>query len=179
MSTNTIQAIQSHFQEVQVSDFQSLEAWLQGAAYLAVAYTDPGVIVGHYTASGIEHAAGVLDSLKYVQVLRVFNEHEELLLKRTSTGWSGRLRNDQKGEAVDVYDAEQVLVGTTAHEVNAQYTKISEDRGAALVLPLSKIHVDTRKKRAYVLTRNYIGYLETEQASYVDARFVKFDVKGA
>lgn len=176
----TVKTIQSEVTAIQVKQWSELANYLRGQDYTAVLYCDDGVKIGHYREGAFDGANGEIKDLRHVQTLRIFNENEELMLKRKGNTWSGRLRTDYlSGETIEVNDREQILVGTSATTGAPGFTTISEERGACLELPLENITIDDQKQRAYIATRNYIGYLETHQASYIDTRFVKLGVKGA
>ncbi|MCH7974162.1 MAG: hypothetical protein IH949_09800, partial [Bacteroidetes bacterium] len=58
------------------------------------------------------------------------------------------------------------------------WTEISEKRGTKLILPFDKVNVDDKENRVKIQTRNYVGFNEIHQATYVDCRFVDFpDIK--
>jgi CRISPR-associated protein (TIGR03984 family) len=101
-----------------------------------VAYLDYKVIIGKYVNGKFRNNEQDAIDPKYVQRLRVFNEHEELLLWRSGDGLKGRYRKDDEGDEVEVVDAEQVLFGTDAKPLeNSGYTEIFEKRGTRLTLP--------------------------------------------
>lgn len=174
----TVKTIQSEVKAIRVKAWNELTDYLKSDDYTAVLYCDDGVKMGHYREGVFDGADGAIQDLRHVQTLRIFNADEELMLKRSAQGWQGRLRNDLQGDPIEVNEREQILVGTRADSGPSGFTQISEDRGACLEIPLENVTLDDKEKRAYLLTRNYIGYLETHQASYVDTRFVKLGVKG-
>lgn len=115
---------------------------------------------------------------KYLQKLRVFNSNEELFLWRSNDVFRGRLRHDDEGLGTFIIEAVQVLWGTEATNCKQGFCKISEERGAKLILPFSSIIVDAKQNRIKLKTRNYIKPIpETGQASYEDSRFVVFKDK--
>jgi len=159
------------------------------------AYLDYKVIVGKYenrnfTTYKDEALSPDKKTLepKFIQKLRLFNNSRELLLWRKEEGsFAGRLRTDGEAEnnteKISVIDAQQVLYGTKSEKAKDSdtFTKISEDRGTEIIIPLSNVSVDIKenpKKRVSICTRNYIAYNDFGQAGYDDCRFVKFICKG-
>lgn len=145
-----------------------------------VAYLDYRVVIGNYTppASWAFYREEPDEELQpqYVQRLRVFNQDEELLLWRSGREIRGRFRTDATGTPCEVVEAKQVLFGTRIDPefTAAGFTKITEARGTSLILPFQKVQVDEQEQRIFIKTRNYIGYNDVQQATYVDCRFVDF-----
>ncbi|MFN3739310.1 MAG: CRISPR-associated protein Csx19 [Thermodesulfovibrionales bacterium] len=143
---------------------------------LIVTYLDYAVLLGYfregkwlfYNNSDIEE--------RYLQRLRLFNNKKELYIYRTPEGFRARLRVDEEGERTYVVDAEQLLWGTRAEKLG-DFTKLTEDRGTTLIVPMKDISVDKKKKRLFLKTRNYIGYTPFHQATYIDCRFIEFENK--
>jgi len=150
-----------------------LQSCFQNKAFIVV-YLDYKVLIGIYENNNMIFANNETFEPKYIQKIRFFDENKELLLWRSNEILKGRLRIDNEGEDVDVIDAHQVLWGTQASQVNEEFTIITEDRGTTLILPIRNVNVNTSKKRIFLSTRNYIGYMINNQATYVDCRFVKF-----
>ncbi|MCW5925082.1 MAG: hypothetical protein KIS77_22390 [Saprospiraceae bacterium] len=88
--------------------------------------------------------------------VRAFNEAKEFHFWKTGGNIQGRLRTDAPGEGQEIVDASMMLRGVVG--------KL-----------LQKAHADLAVSDLAVVTRNYIDYdAATQQAGYVDSRFVKF-----
>ena len=142
-----------------------------------VAYFDNGVLIGKFKNGSFTfyNNLSIKDEQRYIQRIRVFNEKEELLIWRTEQGFKGRYRKDGDGTEHHVIDAKQILWGTKVEKLSDDFIKIYEDRGTELILPLSGIATLDEKRRIALKTRNYIGYLPTQQATYIDCRFMGFE----
>ncbi len=88
--------------------------------------------------------------------VRAFNEAKEYHFWRSGGKIQGRLRTDTPGDGHEVVDTSMMLRGV-------------------LGKPLQEASNDLAVNDLMVVTRNYIGHDETtQQAGYVDSRFVKF-----
>ena len=113
--------------------------------------------------------------------LRVFNEEEELHLKKSGDSWRGRWRRDGAGETTEYIDSIARFWGKrveSAADVPEGYMKL-EDTARKLTQTLPKVE----ESATYygLVTRSYIGYEATGQAGYVDYRYVRIaaaDVEG-
>ena len=112
--------------------------------------------------------------------LRVFNEEEELHLKKSGDLWLGRWRKDGAGEATEYVDSISRFWGemVEAADLPEGYMKL-EDAARKLkqILPQAEEHA----KYYGLVTRSYIGYEATGQAGYADYRYVRIaaaDVEG-
>ena len=149
-----------------------------------VAYMDFKVFIGKYSNQRCIFAGNeTIDekNLKYLQRLRVFNDRQEVLIWRTEdngengSSFKGRMRIDREGKENPIVDVNQVLWGTRAKSFDNGFTLLSEDRGTELILPFNNLEsVDDKENRVFLKTRNYIGYNDIGQATYVDTRFVGF-----
>lgn len=138
-----------------------------------VAYLDYAVITGYFReGKGVFYDSEGIEE-RYLQRLRLFNDSKELYIWRSGDKFNARLRIDGEGEETFVVDAAQVLWGTRA-EILREFTRLTEDRGTNLIVPLKDINVDSRKKRLFLKTRNYVGYTQAHQATYIDCRFMGF-----
>lgn len=150
---------------------QSISENIKDKSFVA-AYLDYKVLIGKFEDKRLYFYDDESFEARYIQRLRVFNEDRELLIWRSSDGLKGRLRIDGEGDDAFVVDAEQVLFGTEAEDLKG-FTRIREKRGTELILPISDLRIDDKKNRAFIKTRNYIGFNEdTHQAGYIDCRFV-------
>lgn len=141
------------------------------------AYLDYKVLFGRFENKVFAYYGNDTVEPRFIQRLRVFNRRQELLIWRSYDGLKARLRTDEQGEDTEVVEAEQVLYGTNAEHIG-NFTKLTEDRGTELILPFSGLNVNDKKDRICVSTRNYIGYNEAHQATYVDCRFLGFSQNG-
>lgn len=149
-----------------------------------VCWLDQKILFGRLVDSRPVFQSGEeLSSLtNYIMKLRAFSEDAEIYLWRSQQGGFGfRLRNDGVGEPVEYIDAAQLLLGTRSEDLQNGFARIKEDRGTDFVLPselLSGHHLDERKNRLVLHTRNYIGQNSIGQAGYADSRFMKIEVSG-
>ena len=142
-----------------------------------VVYLDYKVLIGTYENGDFLFYEDEKFEDKFVQRIRVFNEKDEFYAWRTSNGFRVRLRQDFQGEKTEeVVEAYQALFGTESNALNG-YTKIEEQRGTKLILPLTNLKIDDSKNRLFIKTHNYIDYNELHQATYYDCRFVSFENK--
>lgn len=154
---------------------------MPGKSYV-VAYLDYKVLIGTFDTTGFHFYDGktFINTFKpeYIQKLRIFNKTQEIFIWRSSEGLKGRLRIDETGDTAEVVDACQVLFGTKAEPLDGGFTKITENRGTELTLPFSNLSIneDYKRNRVFIKTRNYIGYNEVNQATYIDCRFVGFSM---
>ncbi len=146
----------------------------KGCSFI-VAYMDYTVLIGKYENGSFVFARNLNLDENYIQKLRIFNEEEEIYIFRDRGVLKGRYINDTDGDETDVVDACQILWGTSSEPANNGFTKIYEDRGTELYIPIKNIEIDNHKSRIAIKTRNYIGYLPTNQATYVDCRFIGFE----
>jgi CRISPR-associated protein (TIGR03984 family) len=146
-----------------------------GEVSFVVAYLDYKVLIGKYSNGSFSFYNNESIEPKYVQRLRIFNKNEELLLWRSEGVLKGRYRKDNDGDKIDVVDNNQVIFGTKAEEINS-YTKLTEERGTEIIIPFKDVILDVNKKedRIKIKTRNYIGFNEIYQATYIDSRFIEF-----
>ena len=111
--------------------------------------------------------------LKYLVRLRLFNKDKELHVWRSNRILKARIRVDNDGPDVLCVDAMPVLNGT--HFIS-QPTGIeaTEEKGTRYFLPYPELKIPVHSERIRLLTRNYIGWDEIEQAGYIDSRFLDF-----
>jgi CRISPR-associated protein (TIGR03984 family) len=143
-----------------------------------IAYLYHRVVIGKFENKQFVYYNQENDDVKLSNILklRVFNEDCELFVWKTSLGgYRARLRTDVQGSEQGIVEAKQVLFGTKAEQLANGYTKLTEDRGTEIILPITNLIVDKNDKRLCIKTRSYIGYIEkTGQATYEDVRFVDF-----
>jgi len=164
--------------------FDTAKEHTQKKSYV-VLYMDYEVRIGEFEKGNFRFFHEDAFDPKFLQRLRIFNKDEELHIWRSGKKLFGRLRKDGKGDETPVVEADQVLFGTLAEPQNG-WTRLSEKRGTALIIP-GKFDADENTKRVAIRTRNYIGYMEYKgfrkvseamlaphQATYQDCRFVEF-----
>ncbi len=116
--------------------------------------------------------------------LRIFNEEEELHLKKIGDRWSGRLLRDGAGEMREYVDSiarfwgERAEAAKERENVPDGYMKLADTaRKLTLLLPQAEVQA----KYYGLVTRSYIEYEATGQAGYTDYRCVRIaaaDVEG-
>jgi len=170
--------------DFQLSDQEYLGSFIRskfGQPGYCVCYLDHIVLIGKYEDDALQFDNNYLFEPRFIQKMRLFNRTQELYLWRKKDNWySGRLRVDEEGDETDVVEAHQVLWGTDYAHKNG-FTRIFEERGTELVLPIENLTIDNEDNRVFIKTRNYIVY-ETnddsyQQAGYADCRFVAFTDK--
>ena len=139
-----------------------------------------GITWGRWQNGSLKLAGDVAKNCSLWLELRVFNEEEELHLKRSGDLWLGRWRKDGAGEATEYVDSISRFWGERVEAADAPegYMKL-EDAARKLkqILPQAEEHA----KYYGLVTRSYIGYEATGQAGYADYRYVRIaaaDVEG-
>ncbi len=147
----------------------------EGEVAFVVAYLDYKVLIGKYVNGSFTFINSEQVEPKFIQRIRIFNNDEELMLWRSEGKLKGRYRKDNDGDKIDVVDNNQVIFGTKVEEING-YSKLTEERGTEIFIPFKDVILDENKKedRVKIKTRNYIGFNEIHQATYVDSRFGEF-----
>lgn len=155
-----------------ISDIKDTLKQFDGSGFI-VAYLTFGVFIGRYENGNCYFFEDIDLNEKYIQKLRLFNENKELFIWRNKELLKGRLRIDNTGDTKNVIDAYQVLWGTDKQPLKDGWTRVFEERGTELILPLSQVSIDDRKKRLFLQTRSYVDFhKETNIATYTDCRFV-------
>ena len=139
-----------------------------------------GITWGRWQNGSLKLAGDAAKKCSLWLELRVFNEEEELHLKKSGDLWLGRWRKDGGGEATEYVDSISRFWGemVEAADLPEGYMKL-EDAARKLkqILP----QAEERAKYYGLVTRSYIGYEATGQAGYVDYRYVRIaaaDVEG-
>lgn len=139
-----------------------------------------GIVWGCWQNGSLKLAGDVAKNCSLWLELRVFNEEEELHLKKSGDLWLGRWRKDGAGEATEYVDSISHFWGemVEAADLPEGYMKL-EDAARKLkqILPQAEEHA----KYYGLVTRSYIGYEATGQAGYADYRYVRIaaaDVEG-
>jgi CRISPR-associated protein (TIGR03984 family) len=167
--------INSKAEQVTINNLKDALSLFNSTGY-AIAYLDYKVLIGKVNNDSFEFYNNETIEERYIQRLRLFNNDKELLIWRDNNGLKGRLRIDGEGEDTFVVDACQVLWGTKKDKLGNGWIKLFEDRGTELILPYDEgVIIDDKKNRLFIMTRNYVSvYPETNQATYVDCRFLTF-----
>lgn len=140
-----------------------------------VAYMTDKILIGKYLGNSLNFPSNHSFDPRFLLRVRVFNQSRELLLWNTGSTLQGRVRIDGQGEKTYVVDAPQLLWGTDYEHIGNGYTRIFEQRGTELLLPLPDLRIDQNKRRVFIKTRNYIEFNPTTHlASYCDCRFIDF-----
>ena len=139
-----------------------------------------GIAWGRWQNGSLKLAGDAAKKCSLWLELRVFNEEEELHLKKSGDMWLGRWRKDGAGEATEYVDSISRFWGemVAAADLPEGYMKL-EDAARKLkqILPQAEEHA----KYYGLVTRSYIGYEATGQAGYADYRYVRIaaaDVEG-
>ena len=132
-----------------------------------------GITWGCWQNGSLKLAGDVAKNCSLWLELRVFNEEEELHLKKSGDLWLGRWRKDGAGEATEYVDSISRFWGemVEAADLPEGYRKLKQ------ILPQAEEHA----KYYGLVTRSYIGYEATGQAGYADYRYVRIaaaDVEG-
>ncbi len=151
-------------------DLESIKQYIKDQSDVIV-YLDNEVLIGQYNGNFSFYGNKTIDK-QFVKRMRIFNQNEELYLWRDKGKLIGRYRKDSEGEEIDFIEANQVIYGTKA-EYEDGCTILTEQRGTKIVLP-GKWKANNKKSRVAIKTKHYIGYQDSCQATYIDARFVKF-----
>ena len=146
----------------------------------AVVWQVHGITWGRWQNGSLKLAGDAAKKCSLWLELRVFNEEEELHLKKSGDLWLGRWRKDGAGEATEYVDSISRFWGERVEAADAPegYMKL-EDAARKLkqILPQAEEHA----KYYGLVTRSYIGYEATGQAGYADYRYVRIaaaDVEG-
>ena len=139
-----------------------------------------GIAWGRWQNGSLKLAGDAAKKCSLWLEFRVFNEEEELHLKKSGDLWLGRWRKDGVGEATEYVDSISRFWGERVEAADAPegYMKL-EDAARKLkqILP----QAEERAKYYGLVTRSYIGYEATGQAGYADYRYVRIaaaDVEG-
>ena len=139
-----------------------------------------GIVWGCWQNGSLKLAGDVAKNCSLWLELRVFNEEEELHLKKSGDLWLGRWRKDGAGEATEYVDSISRFWGemVEAADLPEGYMKLEDAaRNLKQILPQAEEHA----KYYGLVTRSYIGYEATGQAGYADYRYVRIaaaDVEG-
>jgi len=135
-----------------------------------VAWQVQNIVFGRLEGGKIILKDGTAD-FENVLEFRIFNEVEELQLKKIAGNFSGRYICDEVGEGNFFADSFARFWGECKNFENNFVKLIDSERKICLEIPS-----DFQAKYYGLLTRNYIGSdTETGLSGYVDYRFVKIE----
>ncbi|MBN2092455.1 TIGR03984 family CRISPR-associated protein [candidate division KSB1 bacterium] len=142
---------------------------------MAVCYFDYGIRFARWEKNALQFYNDKEElKIQYLLEARIFNQDTELKIWKSGEKFCYRLRQDNEGENCDVIEANQNLWGTQTENIDTVWTKIFEDRGTELVIPLNVTAVPGKSLPLVAIkTHNYIGELPNGQATYQDCRFVE------
>lgn len=169
---------QSSRTEVQLENsLAALQAELQGhTAGTVVVWMMQAVVWGTWDGAALTFVDDAEVRADWWQEIRIFNETEELHLRRCDKGLVGRWLNDAGGEVHEYVDAIARFWGSR-EQAAGKLMLADRPRKLCLNLPEQKELADYYG----LVTRNYIGISPvTHQAGYRDYRFVQIapaDVK--
>lgn len=164
-------------QPTQPEPATEIPGWLKNAGIdtgFIVCWLDHAILFGRIKNGTLCFPEGADPDYQRLQQLRAFDANRELFAWKTGAGYRRRLRVDgNKGESVEVLDAEQVLWGTSSEELGGGFSRVCDPgRGTELVVPLAGLNLSA-DRRLVLVTRNYLGEEpETGQVGFRDCRFV-------
>lgn len=156
-----------------------------GEPEYAVFYLDYGIRFARWEGDKLKFYEDKEPDARYLQLARIFNQERELKIWQENGAFRYRRRIDGKGKMGEVIEAKQFLWGTHADSLPGEWTRLWEDRGTEIFLPISIEEIKPFKHNekdfkydrqlVWLKTRNYIDYLDNCQATFVDCRFVGFE----
>jgi CRISPR-associated protein (TIGR03984 family) len=141
---------------------------MEGASVIAWLFDKQ--ISGQMVNGALSMESNILLKDEDIIEVRVFTEDKELYIRDVNGSLEGRLRIDTEGSTSDVIDAANILWGTVT-EATDHHIYLTESRGIRLSIP--KVYGINDSINIHI--RNYIDYDSVGAASYVDARFLKFE----
>ena len=172
--------------EVGVKDLGDIQTFLKANGFpdgtppdMAVFYMNYGIRFAKWEQDKlIFYENAVTIEPEFLLEARIFNRSRELRILQLEPGryyYRTRVENDQ-GEDADIIEARQCLWGTRSEPLDHGWSRLYEDRGTELIVPLHLEHAEGEDRPLAVLvTRNYIGKLKNGQATYIDCRFVAIE----
>lgn len=168
-----LKEIKSKAEVVTINNLDDALSCFNSNGYV-VAYLDYKVLIGGISNNRFEFYGSETIEEKYIQRLRLFNDQKELLIWHGNSTLNGRLRIDDEGDDTFVVEAYQVLWGTDKKDLGNGWSRLYEERGTELILPVGNVEINNKKKRLFLKTRNYITFHpKTYRATYGDCRFVE------
>lgn len=167
----SLQAVQGMWQTIPVAETQKSLVQLAGAYMkhdgLVIVWQYHRVIWGRWTQGRLTFSDGTdLDEGLILEV-RLFNDAEELHLRRTGSAYTGRYICDGEGTSGDFVDTSARIWGELQSFVDGYAVLKDTKRFITLAIP-----ADEQAKYYVLATRNYITIHENGQAGYGDYRFL-------
>ncbi len=136
---------------------------------IAVLWQMQSIVWGKWQEGQLSLAPGEEIAPEYWQELRIFNETEEIWLRRNGAAFAGRYRKDVGEDGPDAYvDSFSRFWGEQKNASEGYVTLVDSSRKLRLMIP-----AEDGSLRYGLQTRNYVGSdEETGLSGYVDYRFV-------
>ena len=137
---------------------------------------DDRIVFGKIEPNNIALSKDSVVNFVRLKSVRCFNHQQELIIFKYNSTFNCRFRKDTPGNDCEFIESSNVVFGTAKDEsfVQPNFTKLIEDRGIEIILPIETNEV-TENNRIKIVVRNYIGYNSFNQASFIDYRFVRFE----
>lgn len=167
-STKTINYILP--QNVSNEEFpELLNRYIQQKQALVVVWQMQSIIWGKYDNGTIKLLEGQ-DELNpdYLQEMRIFNEKEELYLRKEGEEIEGRYICDEGSERCEYIDDASWFWGEAKDSATDRVKLTDSERRISLELPVAP----TGAKHYLLKTRNYIAPASNGQYGYTDYRFL-------
>lgn len=146
------------------------------AEYQVVAHCVNEIKMGWYKGGRFVFSDGNDLSDEYLQQMRVFNENEEILIKKTGHNYWVRKINDVSGADIKTVDSTAVIFGKRIvdNQLPDDFVMVFEPgRKVKLVLPVKE-----KSEKYCVTTRSYVTYDDkTGQAGYGYYRYVAIEAE--
>lgn len=136
-----------------------------------VAWQIQKIIWGKFDGEKILLKENISPNFDDILEFRIFNQREEIHLKRLGKNFVGRYIRDENGEGIFFVDSFSRLWGERKNSADGWTTLRDDLRKISMTIPC-----DGDKKFYGLTTRNYIGNdAATGLSGYVDYRFVALD----
>ena len=147
-----------------------------GMEYQVVAHCVNEIKMGWYKDGSFIFADGDSVNDAYLQQMRVFNDNEEILIKKTGHNYWVRKISDTCGSDVKTVDSTSTIFGKRADSNNLpdDFVMVYEPgRKVKLILPVKE-----KSEKYCVTTRSYITYDDnTGQSGYGYYRYVAIEAE--
>jgi len=143
--------------------------------YFAIAHKNHEVLIGIYRNGDFLFYQNRELEPEFLLELRIFNDLFELhILKMNDDEFLYRVRTDETGEEVEVYDEEHAVFGTSIEDLGNGWKALRESRGTCIQVPFNLSESDGKAPLLYYRVRNYIGYDKDDHIHFYDARLCGF-----
>lgn len=167
-STKTISYILP--QKVSNEEFpELLTRYMQQEQALVAVWQMQSIIWGRYENGAIkllEEQDGV--NPDYLQEIRIFNDKEELYLRKEGEEIEGRYICDEGSERSEYIDDASWFWGEASDTVSEHVKLTDSERRISMEIPV----IPTGAKHYLLKTRNYIAPASNGQYGYIDYRFL-------